>query len=578
MVTPSKFQASSSLHLSKLSDAFNIKGDQASIETRKKQLLALLAQQMKSVEALNATSSKDKQQKITDLAQDLALLKNKTEELAAHYPHLQKAQDLSKVVLEKIADVSSVLDNPSHKPLRRIFRFDEPLLTPTESSPSLQHPQIKHREQTDKDLKIQQEDLIAFDKEAAKQQGIQGFLNKGGNDCFQNALCQALLTKKLKKDIIDRLPNVLRQHFYTANGIHSQQLRKALQKTEIFNHPLTTQEDAHELFKALIAASDQQFTELDEPASPLKLLSNKPRTIDLFQSFIEKRNVVVKALLLSFFIPLKLCLLLGEKILSALEDDQENDIIDLTPSTYETLPPRTLAASPNSLKFALEHYNRWDVSQVAKEFKHHDYFGGANNTSEREEPVHGGFEIGLENDDPFNLQQTFYNLFNASSTSEATVAMPLDKGYYGPASLKTFSAPCTIRKRLKSIPEAFCLSINRFENIPRRDEQGALLKDANGQVLSTRQKKFNPAINFSTELAIDPQYFKEDVRPAEAVKMHLQSFVVHKGSTPASGHYVAFRKVEGDWYYFDDSRCEKVKEEAALRAAQHAYMYFFEKA
>ncbi len=581
--TTSTFHKSFSSHLSKLSDAFNKKGDSALIDARKKQLLALLTQQMKSIEKLNACQPNNKQKTFTALEQDLAVLKNKTEELAKLYPSVQKAQDLSQAVLAKIANVSSLLDNQPQKTPRRVDRLDEQ--TPAsksskstkDSTSSTKDPQIKYREQTDKDLEIQNEDQIAFDKEICKQRGIQGFANIGGNDCFQNALCQALLTKTFKKDIIDRLPNFLRKHFYKAEGIHSQQLRRDLFTSKTFERSLNTQEDANELLKVLINASDKQHLALEDPAAALKLVSDETRMVDNLQSFIEKRNVFVKALLYSFFIPLKLFYLVMEKVLSALDDEEENDIIALPPSTPETLPPRTLASSPNNLKFALEHDNRWDVSQIPEDLKHHDYFGGTENSSSREEQLHGGFEIGLENDEPFNLQQAFYGFFNSSSTSDVSVSMPLEPGYYGPPSRKTFSAPFTITKKLKSIPEAFCISINRFENIAQVNEKGEFLRDAKGNVISVRQKKFNPAVNFSTELSIDPQYFKEDIRPAGALKMHLQSFVVHKGLSAASGHYVAFRKVEGDWYYFNDSRCEKVKEEAAIRAAQHAYMYFFER-
>ena len=52
----------------------------------------------------------------------------------------------------------------------------------------------------------------------------------------------------------------------------------------------------------------------------------------------------------------------------------------------------------------------------------------------------------------------------------------------------------------------------------------------------------------------------------------LFAVTVHIGQIE-SGHYIAFTKRNGNWYYFNDEKCTLIKESEALD--QEAYLLFY---
>ncbi|MHA7877544.1 MAG: ubiquitin carboxyl-terminal hydrolase [Bacteroidota bacterium] len=57
---------------------------------------------------------------------------------------------------------------------------------------------------------------------------------------------------------------------------------------------------------------------------------------------------------------------------------------------------------------------------------------------------------------------------------------------------------------------------------------------------------------------------------------HLHGFIVHWGSTPNAGHYVAYiRQDNGQWRSYNDDKVVNVTLKRATKVAQQAYLYFY---
>ena len=69
------------------------------------------------------------------------------------------------------------------------------------------------------------------------------------------------------------------------------------------------------------------------------------------------------------------------------------------------------------------------------------------------------------------------------------------------------------------------------------------------------------------------QYDPEE--PPSDLHYCLQAFIVHKGDTSHSGHYVAYINRGGKWRLYDDSRVQDITRVEAEKAAEQAYLYFY---
>jgi ubiquitin C-terminal hydrolase len=56
----------------------------------------------------------------------------------------------------------------------------------------------------------------------------------------------------------------------------------------------------------------------------------------------------------------------------------------------------------------------------------------------------------------------------------------------------------------------------------------------------------------------------------------LICFVEHQGSDLASGHYICYRKVGGEWFKLDDYRVTENPDDLAAAAAR-SYIYLYSK-
>lgn len=55
----------------------------------------------------------------------------------------------------------------------------------------------------------------------------------------------------------------------------------------------------------------------------------------------------------------------------------------------------------------------------------------------------------------------------------------------------------------------------------------------------------------------------------------LRSFIVHLGTTLKSGHYVAYRKVENQWWKCNDHRVSRISQEEMFNALRNSYSCFY---
>jgi ubiquitin C-terminal hydrolase len=57
----------------------------------------------------------------------------------------------------------------------------------------------------------------------------------------------------------------------------------------------------------------------------------------------------------------------------------------------------------------------------------------------------------------------------------------------------------------------------------------------------------------------------------------LHGFIVHHGPSLHSGHYTAYVKRKGEWYWADDKIITRLDSSAAIKASQEAYLLFYAK-
>ena len=524
MTLSSNFSQACLTHLQKIEEALAKRKEDACIETRTKQLEKLLDNQREKQLKAN--------EELEDIEKKIIVLKDRYT--------FEKAVVFSDRILEKIRQLKNanfqVQSAEAPACSRRVFQ---------RRSLRLSTAQIKTQPKSfsiSKDLEVYRNDVIEINPEKARALGISGFVNAGGNDCYQNALCQALLTEKFKQHVIERLPDPLRGHFHS-NKMHSQQLRRAIyQYTEFFKdnqRPMSSQEDATALFETFFDVIDQEPEIKEIPSAQ----DAETSIIVSAEEYIKEKPFVVRFFLFTFFIPVKFFSYIFEKISDFLFKTPEEIVIIPAP-----LPPRVPKETFNPLKIRLQQKIQWQVDDnIPEEIKNHDNFGGDQHLSITEEQIPGIFGITLKNDEDIDLNNSFQELFHSELISSVT------------KDEQEYQAPATNEKKFLTAPEAYAVQVRRFHFGAEEEE-----------------KKFNIVNNFET-LTISKDLIVEENRPENDIKMQLQSFVIHKGSGVSSGHYVACRKVDDAWYYFDDSNCAKITNEAAARLGKHAYMYFFEK-
>lgn len=72
------------------------------------------------------------------------------------------------------------------------------------------------------------------------------------------------------------------------------------------------------------------------------------------------------------------------------------------------------------------------------------------------------------------------------------------------------------------------------------------------------------------------QFQRFDIKMNNQI-FELQGFIVHNGSTPRSGHYVAYCRTSNGWKHFNDDKVESLDDESVLQRANDAYILCFQK-
>jgi|GEM_PF-3222627 len=369
--------------------------------------------------------------------------------------------------------------------------------------------------------------------------------NRTGSDCYQNSLCQFLECKTLKEQFVDRLPDNLWREF-NRRPIHSKALRNLILKETHFpdGNPYQ-QKDVDELLTYLSDTLNKNdlSDNLIEPAKEDEI----KRAKTLGQRI---RANLFSLILLPFFVWKKAIIFLDyclDKVLGNENNKEEEEETELVPLNSIVRPERKPESDPNPLQCTIFELRKWNVSTVPDEFKTDDYFGGANNqsTTSTNQLNHLKLPIGEIKD----FQTLLENYFEENEESHEPSVIPTRE--------PKIEAPFSLSRYYQEEPSSLILSLSRFSF------EGGQSRKINSEIqgIPARLKLPSKALNGK-----EPQ--KE---------LELQSFIVHLGKSLNSGHYICYRKVEGNWHLFNDSESpSRLTEEMALEAAKDAYLIFYD--
>lgn len=80
----------------------------------------------------------------------------------------------------------------------------------------------------------------------------------------------------------------------------------------------------------------------------------------------------------------------------------------------------------------------------------------------------------------------------------------------------------------------------------------------------------------STEMAMPEKFDLPHVTDQSPSSFSLKAFVVHIGSTPTGGHYVAYVKRKDGWYLCDDRSATKKSQQQVRDALKTSYLHYYE--
>ncbi|GEQ71156.1 hypothetical protein JCM33374_g4837 [Metschnikowia sp. JCM 33374] len=85
-----------------------------------------------------------------------------------------------------------------------------------------------------------------------------------------------------------------------------------------------------------------------------------------------------------------------------------------------------------------------------------------------------------------------------------------------------------------------------------------------------------PVVNLEKETTDLSSQLESEADSHQVGKYTLKAVICHKGTSPHTGHYVAFIKLEGEWFLFNDEKVVRCGE-SIEDIKKNAYIYFFEK-
>ena len=157
------------------------------------------------------------------------------------------------------------------------------------------------------------------------------------------------------------------------------------------------------------------------------------------------------------------------------------------------------------------------------------------------------------------------------------------------AGIPTIKLPSTIRKSLadevrllivyKNVGTVESMQdlINHFFNF--RSKKGITIDELsieNGILVVLRQMKSLDQKNDPLQEVKDFKILKVNTFKKEKdISCELISFIKHIGNSVASGHYIAYVKVDNQWIEYNDSKVQKISQEAAEQASKTARYLFY---
>jgi hypothetical protein len=85
--------------------------------------------------------------------------------------------------------------------------------------------------------------------------------------------------------------------------------------------------------------------------------------------------------------------------------------------------------------------------------------------------------------------------------------------------------------------------------------------------------KINDAIQAPENLSLPARF----VRSGENATYECDAFLEHRGVSHHGGHYVAYLKIDGSWWYISDSTVNQVSSQDASKAMAHSYIVHYTK-
>jgi hypothetical protein len=376
-----------------------------------------------------------------------------------------------------------------------------------------------------------------------------GIRNRTGNDCYQNSLCQFLECKTLKEQFVDRLPDNLWREF-NRRPIHSKALRNLiLKETDFQDDTSYQQKDVDELltFLSYKLNENDPSDKLIEPAKE-DLPKKKKDEIRTAKTLAQRITANLFSLILFPFFVWKKAINFLDYCLNKVLGNENNkeEETELVPLNSIVRPQRKLKSDPNPLECTILELRKWDVSNVPDEFKRHDYFGGENNETTRSTNQLNVLKLPIDQSNVF--PRLLKNYFEEDEEShEPSVAKNEPK----------IEAKYSLTRYYQEEPSSLILTLRRFS-----------FKDGQSRKINSEIQGIPATLKLPSKALNGKEPQKE---------LELQSFIVHLGKSSNSGHYICYRKVEGDWYLFNDSASpRRLSEEMALEAAKDAYLIFYD--
>ena len=200
----------------------------------------------------------------------------------------------------------------------------------------------------------------------------------------------------------------------------------------------------------------------------------------------------------------------------------------------------------SSINYTFENVTHYQSKKVLKEIPHKDCSSLHADNTYRKERTNYGIKINFDaKQKDFTLSSLLEKYFY-----DKEIGIGSETRRYLVNGIYTEVFPVEEEIKLNTLPKDLFINFARFKE--------------------DRTKLTNP-IEFPEEL--DARLLNVQGSPSGSYE--LSSFIVHLGSSPNGGHYIAYRKVQDRWMKCNDGRVSYISKEEMLRAAKDSYICFY---